>query len=179
MDNEMKVLRIAPQPVVFRRATVPLKAAAAFYVETMQAVHDALTAIGAPLKAGPYTRLLRITPQGTADVEAGFPVETAVAGLEGFRSGFLPGGTAIEKIHIGPLDTVRQTQMQMLAELGSLYRFVQDGPGWVYYLTDPSKTAAEDFRAMVVMPIRERHAAAKTVKAVLDALPKAIPMTVG
>jgi hypothetical protein len=178
MDNDLKVMRIAPQPVVFRRATVSLKEAAAFYVDTMRAVHGALMAIGAPLKAGPYTRILRITAQGTADLEAGFPVKTPVADLEGFRSGFLPGGTAIEKIHIGPLGTVSKTQAQMLTELIGTFRFVQDGPGWVYYLSDPSKTPPEEFRAMIVMPIRERHAAAKKAKAVLDALPKAIPMSV-
>jgi hypothetical protein len=171
-----RVLRIAPQPVVFRRATVPLKEAAAFQAETLQLVHDALIAIGAPLKAGPYTRTLRIMAQGSVELEAGFPVESPVTDLNGFRSGYLPGGTAIQKLHVGPIEKIGQTQAGMLAEMMPGFRFVQDGPGWVYYLTDPSKVEPEDFRAMVVMPIRERNASAKKLKAVLEALPKAISM---
>ena len=92
-------------------------------------------------------------PGETVDVEAGFPVATPVDDTEGVVSSTLPGGPAVEAVHIGPYDTMTGTYGEMeawMAEQG-----VSPGPVmWESYLTDPEREPdPSTWRTLIVWPI--------------------------
>ena len=97
--------RIAPRHTAVVRATVPMRELPAFLSHAFAAVADALARQGVHV-TGPPLALYRSVPGDTVDVEAGFPVAAEVLPEGEVRPSSVPGGAAIETVHIGPYETL-------------------------------------------------------------------------
>jgi AraC family transcriptional regulator len=125
-----------------------------FFHRAYPAVLAAVQQQGTQL-AGPPFALYRGTPSDVVDVEAGFPLAARYpgGGAGGVSAGLLPGGRALEAVHVGPYDTLPNTYRALTA------RMQADGltPGesmWESYLTDPAADAdPAGWRTLVVWPL--------------------------
>jgi effector-binding domain-containing protein len=104
---------------------------------------------------GPPVTVYRVLSGDEFEVEAGFPVATEITADGAVVPGQLPGGPAVEAVHIGPYET-----------LASTYREIQEWTRqqglhpaplmWESYLTDPEDPAhrhQDGPRTLVVQPL--------------------------
>ena len=92
--------------------------------------------------------------QGALSLDAGIPVDrTDVTLAAPIRSGRTYAGKALRAVYQGPysgLASARQGLTAFLAASG----YVQDGPRWEQYVSDPSRTAATELITYLFVPIR-------------------------
>lgn len=141
------------------RATVPLRDLPAFMSRAFAAVVDALARQDVHV-TGPPLALYRSVSGDAVDVEAGFPVAAEVAPEGEVRPSSVPGGEAVESVHIGPYETLGDTYREMA---GWMQRHGRrpTGLSWESYLTAPDDPAGPE--TLVVWPIAEDdHAPANT-----------------
>ena len=143
--------RIVPRATAIVRATMPLRALPAFLSYAFLAVADALVRQGVKV-TGPPLALYHSVSEDAVDVEAGFPVAADVAPEGDVRPSSVPGGEAIETVHIGPYETLRDTHRHM-AEWMERHGLHPGGPAWESYLTGPDGPAGPE--TLVVWPIAD------------------------
>ncbi len=120
------------------------------FAETMAALQaQGVDPVGAPF--GKYYG----RPTDTVDVEAGFPVATAVAPSGSVATGTLPGGRVVEAVHVGPYDTMEDTYSALerfFAETG----LVPGDVMWESYVTDPgTEPDPARWRTQICWPVDE------------------------
>jgi effector-binding domain-containing protein len=151
---DIKSTQLQEQPTAVLRETVPMVALRSFFGRAYGAVTGAAQQQHIQL-AGPPFAMYHGMPTDVVDVEAGFPVAAPLpsSGDGGVTAGSLPGGQALEAMHIGPYETLPETYGAIMAKMRA------DGliPGdtmWEYYLSDP---AAEPdpaaWKTLVVWPV--------------------------
>jgi effector-binding domain-containing protein len=147
---DIKILQLQEQPTAVVREQVPMNALPEFFGR-------AYAAVGAAMEAqqieptGPPFALYRGMPDEMVDVEAGFPVSSTVAAVNGVRAGILPGCRAVQAMHIGSYDTLGTTYeavKQRMREEG----FEASDDMWEYYLSDQTSDPAT-WRTLVVWPV--------------------------
>lgn len=147
------IVTLQPQEAIAVGAEVPLAELPAFFA---QAFHEAVEAatesrvqvVGPPF--GYYPRM----PGETVAVEAGFPVSAPVRDHGRAHRIVLPGGRAVEVVHVGGYDTMHRTY-------ADLQRWMAEedihpiGPMWECYLSDPqAEPDPSKWRTRIVCPIR-------------------------
>lgn len=154
MTPDIKSTQLQEQPTAVLRETVPMVALRSFFGRAYGAVTGAAQQQHIQL-AGPPFAMYHGMPTDVVDVEAGFPVAAPLpqSGDGGVTAGSLPGGQALQAMHIGPYETLPETYEAVMAKMRA------DGltPGdamWEYYLSDP---AAEPdpaaWKTLVVWPV--------------------------
>jgi effector-binding domain-containing protein len=151
---DIKSTQLQEQPTAVLRETVPMVALRSFFGRAYGAVMGAAQQQHIQL-AGPPFAMYHGMPTDVVDVEAGFPVAAPLpwSGDGGVTAGSLPGGQALEAMHIGPYETLPETYGAIMAKM----RADNLTPGdamWEYYLSDP---AAEPdpaaWKTLVVWPV--------------------------
>ncbi len=121
------------------------------YEETMAVLQaQGVQPVGAPF--GKYYG----RPAATVDVEAGFPVASAITASGSVVAGTLPGGRVVEAVHVGPYDTMERTY----SEIEDYFAKERLEPGsvmWESYLTDPgAEPDSAKWRTEICWPVDDR-----------------------
>lgn len=112
-------------------------------------IESHLSRIGESPCGPPFARYHPVSA-GRFHVEAGFPVDSHVAGSGDVRQSTLPGGTVAIITHIGPYSEMEQSY-------GTLARWIESrgatpaGDAWEVYYSEPS-TPPETWRTEIVQP---------------------------
>lgn len=148
-------VHLAEQPVAVVREQVRMDALPAFFGRAFGTVLAAAQRQGATPAGPPFARYHGM-PGETVDLEAGFPITGTFTTADGVLAGTLPETDALEAIHTGPYDTLRQTY-------GAIHQQMQaDGltPSdsmWEYYLSDPEKEPDPDtWETRIIWPVADR-----------------------
>jgi effector-binding domain-containing protein len=147
---DMKIVELQEQPTAVVREQVAMSALPGFFGRAYAAVSAALEAQSIQ-PAGPPFALYRGMPTEMVDVEAGFPVSTTVAAVNGVRAGILPACRAVQSMHIGTYDTLGTTY-EAVKERMSEEGWEASEDMWEYYLSDQSTDPAT-WRTLVVWPV--------------------------
>lgn len=146
----MRIVELQEQPTAVVREQVAMNALPEFFGRAFAAVSAAMEAQRVQ-PAGPPFALYHGMPTEIVDVEAGFPVSTTVAAVNGVRAGILPACRAVQAMHVGSydtLDTTYEAVKQRMHEEG--VKASEDM--WEYYLSDQSTDPAT-WRTLVVWPV--------------------------
>jgi effector-binding domain-containing protein len=149
--SDIHVIHTPAQHTAVVREQVPLAELPAFFE---QAYGRVLAVVRAQRAApvGPPFALYHGMPGATVDVEAGFPVSAAVAAEGEVVPGTLPAGEAVEAVHVGPYDRLRDTYADVQAWMAEHH--LSAGPQmWESYLSDPEREPdPSHWRTLVVVP---------------------------
>jgi effector-binding domain-containing protein len=149
--DDIELNRTAPRATAVVRAVVPIRDLPAFLSHAFAATADAVARQGIHV-TGPPLALYRSVPGDTVDVEAGYPVATEVASEGEVRPSSVPGGDAVETVHIGPYETLGDTYREMAGWMERHGRRPATLT-WELYLTDPEDPAGPE--TLVVWPIAQ------------------------
>ena len=150
--TETRIVELSPQPTAVVHEQVPMDSMQEFFARAYDAVSHILAEQGVS-PAGPPMSVYHGMPSETVDVEAGFPVAAPIQPGDGVVASSLPGGRAVESVHIGPYDTLSETygEVQRRIEAEGL-RPASDM--WESYLSDPeTKPDPAYWRTRVVWPV--------------------------
>jgi effector-binding domain-containing protein len=129
-----------------------------FFGRALAAVSQTLAAEGVT-PTGPPFACYHGRSSDVVEVEAGFPVADPVPAADAVWPGVLPGGRAMEALHVGPYDELHKTYAAIQE------RIEQEGlePAdlrWECYLTDPeSEPDPSRWQTQIIWPIREHSPA--------------------
>ena len=147
--DDIELNRIVPRATAVVRAVVPMRDLPAFLSHAFAAVADPLVRQGIHV-TGPPLALYRSVAGDAVDVEAGFPVAAEIASEGEVRPSSVPGGEAVETVHIGPYETLGETYRDMAGWMERHGRRPA-GLSWESYLTDPDDRDGPE--TLVVWPI--------------------------
>jgi len=135
--SEYSIVDYESRPTAIVRGRVKLDDLPTFFARSLPLVLEAIEAQGAIPGGEPFA-YYRAVPNGSVDVEAGFPVVGAFAATGMVLPGHLPGGRVITGLHLGPYDSVGHTYARMIAwAIAHGLQPTQDM--WEVYLTDPER----------------------------------------
>lgn len=149
---EVVEVDLEPQVVVGLREVVPLQELPAFFAR-------AFTAVGAELvredvsPAGPWLAVYRGAPTDSVDVTEGVSVRRRLTPSGGLDLVTLPGGAAVQALHVGPYDQLATTYGELETWLGD--RSLHAGPVmWEEYLVGPdTEPDASRWQTRIVQPV--------------------------
>lgn len=147
---DVKIVELPEQPTAVIREQVAMNALPEFFGRAFAEVSTAMEAQSMQ-PAGPPFALYRGMPTETVDVEAGFPVSTTIAAVNGVQAGTLPACRAVQAMHVGgydTLDTTYEAVKQRMREEG----MKASDDMWEYYLSDQSTDPAT-WRTLVIWPV--------------------------
>jgi effector-binding domain-containing protein len=147
---DVKIVELQKQPTAVIREQVAMNALPEFFGRAFAAVSAAMESQNVQ-PAGPPFALYRGMPTETVDVEAGFPVSTTIAALNGVQAGLLPACGAVQAMHVGSYDTLGTTYEAVKQRMREEELEASDDM-WEYYLSDPSTDPAT-WRTLVVWPV--------------------------
>jgi len=147
---EAEIVELDPQPTAAVRVQQPMAELdlAAAFDRFMPLVAQRIVESGGSIGGPPYGRYHRFGPD-VVDVEIGFPVGTASAGLPSLAScaagevgiSGLPGGPVARTVHRGSYDGLSRTYDGLHDWIHAQPGF-DDGAGpWESYVDDPGSTA--------------------------------------
>lgn len=150
--NGIRVVQADERPTAVVRARVPVAELPIFFQKAFSATWKALREQGLT-PTGPPFALYHGIPTQSVDVEAGFPVTIAPHADGEVAAGTLPGGRAVEAVHVGPYDTMGETYGQV--EQWMVGQRLQPGPVvWESYLSDPQReTDPATWRTLIHWPV--------------------------
>ncbi len=122
-----------------------------FFDRVFPAVVDAVGAQGARV-TGPPVGVYYGTPSDTIDVAAGFPVDREIEASNGLTVETLPGGRAVQMLHVGGYDGMAATYERLLGWMAAQHLTPSDLM-WEVYLTDPDTSAPDSIRTLIVWPV--------------------------
>jgi effector-binding domain-containing protein len=126
------------------RRRVKLEDLPEFFAESLPMVLEAIEEQGAVPGGEPFARY-RGAPNGSVDVEAGFPVAGDFAPSGEIQAGQLPGGRVIAGLLLGAYDSIGQMYAKLTAwAIAHGLRPTQDL--WEVYLTDPERESDRSHR---------------------------------
>jgi effector-binding domain-containing protein len=147
---DVRIVELQEQPTAALRDQVAMNALPEFFSSAFAAVSAAIEAQRVQ-PAGPPFALYHGMPTEIVDVEAGFPVSTSVAAVDGVRAGILPACCAVQAMHVGSYDTLGTTYEAVKQRMHEEGLKASDDM-WEYYLSDQS-TDPETWRTLVVWPV--------------------------
>lgn len=153
MSYEVQVVELAEQPAAVVREHVAHDGIAAFLGPAFSDVMAAVGAQHVQVAGAPFGRY-RPTEDGGWDIEAGFPVATAISEQGRVLATSLPGGRAARTLHVGDyqaLGAAYEAVTKWLIDNG----FVASGQPWECYLDGPE---VANPRTEVYFPFREADA---------------------
>ena len=149
--SEPSIVTLDPADVAVVREVVAMDALPAFYDRAYHEVMNAVQEQGATV-IGPPVGMYFGMPTDTVDVAAGFPTATPLQSAGAVSAQRLPGGRAVQVLHIGSYESMQQTY-------GALMRWVQEqglalGPlMWETYLTEPDDEDQGSMQTLITWPL--------------------------
>jgi effector-binding domain-containing protein len=149
--TEIRLVDLTEQHTAVVHERVPMAELTDFFARAFEATMRAIRAQRDAPVGPPFGAYHGMTGE-TVDVEAGFPVAAPIEDRDDVVASTLPGGRAVEAVHVGPYDTMTRTYAEIeawMAENG-----VTPGPVmWESYLTDPgSEPDPQTWRTLIVWP---------------------------
>jgi len=135
--SEYSLVDYEPRPTAVVRGRVKLQDLPAFFAHSLPLVLQAIEAQGVRPGGEPFA-YYRGVPNGSVDVEAGFPVLGAFTSTGAIALGELPGGRVVTGLHLGPYFSVGQTYARMTA-WAVAHGLRPTADTWEVYLTDPER----------------------------------------
>lgn len=123
------------QPTATIRLTCKPSEISTKLAEILPEVMNHLMATGAQMSGPPFSRYHSVT-DATVDLEAGFPVQKAIADDGRVKASTLPAGPVVTCWHVGPYDKLTVAHEALRAHLAE-QKFVARGGAWEVYWTDP------------------------------------------
>lgn len=148
-----ELLELKPHSVAVIRETVPVDALPVFFDRVFPAVLDAVGVQGARI-TGPPVGVYYGTPSDTIDVAGGFPVDREVAASSGVTTETLPGGRAVQMLHVGGYDSMAVAYERLIGWMAA-QNLTPSDLMWEVYLTEPDASAPESIRTLIVWPVVE------------------------
>ncbi len=124
-------------PTIGIRRTIPVDQMQEFFSDSYGRLFEEIESSNLTVTGAPYGRYRGI-PSDTYDVEAGVPIAEPTTSHDDIVAGQLPEVEAVEFIHVGPYDTLRQSYDAMAAWM-SEQNIIPEGEMWEMYLTDPTE----------------------------------------
>ncbi|HET8988820.1 MAG TPA: GyrI-like domain-containing protein [Humibacillus sp.] len=149
--TEIRIVDVPEQHTAVVHEQVPMAELKDFFARAYEAaMHVIRTQRTVPV--GPPFGAYHGPPGETVDIEAGFPVATPIEDAEGVVASTLPGGPAVEAVHVGPYETMVGTYGEVEAWMAD--RDLRPGPVmWESYLTDPAdEPDPATWRTLIVWP---------------------------
>ncbi|NNE96698.1 MAG: GyrI-like domain-containing protein [Acidimicrobiales bacterium] len=151
-DISPTIVELDPQQAVAVRGNVAVNDMPRFFERAFVACFKAAGEAGIDI-AGPPFGFYPGMPGETVVIEAGFPVSAPIAEMGDVHPLELPGGKAVEVIHVGPFEAMKETYAALqtwMAEKG-----LQPAAGmWEIYLTDPQTEPDQSkWQTKIVWPI--------------------------
>lgn len=125
------------RPTAVVRGRVRVSDLATFFGQALTRVLSALEAQGTIPGGEPFA-YFRDVPNGSVDVEAGFPIVGGFEASGDVTRGELPGGRVVTGVRLGPYATLKQTYAEMTA-WAIAHGMKPTGDMWEVYLTDPER----------------------------------------
>lgn len=142
------------QSVVVRGTEVPMADVRTFFDESFQTLGRALQQQGVAPTGPAFARYLR-RPTDTMDLQVGFPVGAGFSATEEVATEVIPGGRAVELLHIGNYDNLGESWERLVAWLQA--EGLRPGEWFLEeYLTEPTPGAdPADMRTRLTYPVEE------------------------
>jgi effector-binding domain-containing protein len=135
--REYSIVDYASRPTAIVRGHVKTEDLPSFFAHSLPQVLRAIEEQDMVPGGEPFA-YYRGMPNGSVEVEAGFPVVGAFTPKGAIVPGWLPGGRVVTGLHLGPYGSVGQTYARMAAwAIAHGLRPTQDM--WEVYLTDPER----------------------------------------
>lgn len=151
-DITPEIVDLEPQEAVAVWGEVALADLGGFFAQAFGQAAEAAVSAGAEI-TGPPFGLYPETPTDTVVVEAGFPVSVRVEPSEPAHRLGLPGGRAVQVVHVGPYDALEQTYAALEAWMTE-HDLVGATQMWECYLSDPeAEPDPATWRTLVVRPL--------------------------
>jgi effector-binding domain-containing protein len=150
--TEITLKELERQSTAVIRERVPMDQLRAFFDRAFSATMAALQKQGRQPVGPPFAKYYGM-PTKTVDVEAGFPVSAPIHDDAGVAGGELPGGRAVEAIHVGPYEELSRTYQEVdrwMRERGlTPAEFM-----WESYLSDPDREPdPKTWRTQLMLPV--------------------------
>ena len=143
------------QPTAVARATLSVPEIGPWLGKTYGEIARVLADQGSAPAGPPFARYHPLG-NGRHDVEAGFPVTTAIEPVGHVRPGVLPGGPAAMTTHVGPYDAMEPAYAALASWVGD-QRGEPNGDAWEIYFSDPEQQPdPSTWRTEIVQPYRIR-----------------------
>jgi effector-binding domain-containing protein len=150
----MDVTRVEREPrtICGVREVIPLSGMTEFFGRAFAAAAAELSKQGSH-PAGAPVALYHGQPTDTVDVTAGFPVAAPVTPTAALAVATLPGGSAVETIHVGPYDTLSDTYARLATWMAE-QKLTPAADMWEEYLVGPgSEPDPAKWRTRIVFPL--------------------------
>lgn len=146
------LIDLEEQPTVGIRRHVPVRELTDFFATVFDQVAAQVERSGGRLAGAPYA-LYRGAPTDVVDVEAGFPLTAPYTGGGDLVTGSLPAAHAVEAVHHGAYETLRETYLQ-IEEWVAEHRLQQQGDVWERYEAGPaSDPDPQTWRTRIIWPV--------------------------
>jgi effector-binding domain-containing protein len=148
---DVNIVELPEQPTAVVREAVAVNALPEFFGRAFATVNAALEAANVQAAGPPFAHYLGM-PTETVDVEAGFPISTAVTTATEVRASRLPACRAAQALHVGSYDTIGTTY-EAVTEQMRREGMKPAEDMWEYYLTEPSVDPATQ-QTLIVVPVQ-------------------------
>ena len=151
-DLAPKIIELEPCEAITVRGDVVLADLPKFFERAFHEAAEAATASGVEIVGPPFCFYPEM-PTETVAVEAGFPVSSRAEPRGNAHPFVLPGGRAVQAMHIGTYESMEQTYAKLQSWMSE--RNIQPAGGmWECYLSDPAiEVDPARWRTMIVCPI--------------------------
>ena len=145
-------IALTRQPTAVMRGEMAMGDVGPWLADCYRTVHNYLRSVGVDPVGPPFARLTLLA--GAVVVEAGFPCAREIDGDGRVEPSALPAGHAAVTTHMGRYEDLGIAYEAIRTWLKAR-RYVEAGPHWEVYFTDPQAEPDPDhWRTDVVMPYR-------------------------
>ncbi|TIC80476.1 GyrI-like domain-containing protein [Nocardioides sp. GY 10113] len=147
-----EVIEIEPQEAIAVRGDVAPAELPEFFGHAFRDAAQAAAAAGVGIAGPPFGFYPRM-PTETVEVEAGFPVSARPEAHGRAHRLLLPGGRAVQAMHVGPYDGLERTYDE-LASWMTERGLVPAAGMWESYLSDPeTEPDPATWRTLITCPV--------------------------
>jgi effector-binding domain-containing protein len=147
-----EIVELEPQEAIAVRGDVAVADLPGFFERAFHEAAEAASACGIHL-VGPPFGFYPEMPAETVAVEAGFPVSAPAEAHGSAHRIVLPGGRAVQVIHVGPYDTMEKTYNDLQSWMAVQGLHPALGM-WESYLSDPQvERDPANWQTRIIWPI--------------------------
>lgn len=147
-----EIVLLEPQDAIVVRGDVTIADLPGFFERAFHEAAEAAGARGVEI-VGPPFGFYPEMPTETVAVEAGFPVSAPVEAYGHAHHIVLPGGRALQAMHVGPFDTMEKSYDQLQSWMAE-HDLQPAAAMWECYLSDPQvERNPANWQTRIVWPI--------------------------
>jgi effector-binding domain-containing protein len=147
-----EIVVLEPQDAIAVRGDVKIADLPGFFERAFREAAEAAGGSGVEI-VGPPFGFYPEMPTETVAVEAGFPVSAPVEAQGNAHRIVLPGGRAVQAVHVGPYDTMEKSYDQLQSWMAE-NDLQPAAEMWEWYLSDPQvERNPANWQTRIVWPI--------------------------